>query len=225
MNEMGAMAPEPAPPRRRRPRGQVRRRLIEAGLSLARAGGPEAVVLREAARQVGVAPNAAYRHFIDRDALLSTVCLEAMREMARRMEGSLARVASGHSTPQGALGRLRALGVAYLEFALTEPGLFATAFAVPRHLEYATGDAAAGAGERTPLQLLGAVLDELVTAGVLPPERRPQAEYVVWSCVHGLAMLVGQGPLRQLPPGPQAQLSEALFAFITRGLSAGGLAG
>jgi AcrR family transcriptional regulator len=196
----------------------VRRGLIEAGLALARAGGPDAVVLREAARQVGVVPNAAYRHFADRDALLNTVCLEALRAMAQRMEGALARVALGYGTPQGALGRLRALGVAYQEFALTEPGLFATAFAVPRHLEYATGDAAAGAGERTPLQLLEAVLDELVTAGVLPPERRPQAEYVLWSCVHGLAMLVSQGPLRQLPPSLRTHLSELLFAFVTRGL-------
>jgi AcrR family transcriptional regulator len=196
----------------------VRRGLIEAGLALARAGGPDAVLLREAARQVGVAPNAAYRHFANRDALLNAVCLEAMRAMAQRMEDALARVALGHGTPQGALGRLRALGVAYLEFALTEPGLFATAFAVPRHLEYATGDVAARAGERPPFQLLGAVLDELVTPGVLPSERRPQAEYVVWSCVHGLAMLVSQGPLRQLPPSLRTHLSELLFAFIARGL-------
>ena len=219
MGDMGALAPGSAStPRRRRPPGQVRRGLIEAGLALARAGGPEAVVLREAARQVGVAPNAAYRHFADRDALLNAVCSEAMREMVRRMEGEIARVAPGYGTPEGALGRLRAIGVAYQEFALTEPGLFAAAFAVPRHLEYATGDAAAGAGERTPFQLLGVALDDLVTAGVLPPERRPQAEYAVWSCVHGLAMLVSQGPLRQLPPSLRTHLSELLFAFIARGL-------
>jgi hypothetical protein len=141
-----------------------------------------------------------------------------MREMAQRMEGGLARVALGYGTSEGALSRLRALGVAYQEFALTEPGLFETAFAVPRHMEYATIDATARVGERTPFQLLEAVLDELVTAGVLPPERRPQAEYAVWSCVHGLAMLVSQGPLRQLPPSLRTQLSELLFAFIVRGL-------
>ena len=217
MNEMSAPAPAAAAPRRR-PRGQVRSRLIEAGIALARAGGPEAVVLREAARHVGVAPNAAYRHFVDRDALLNAVCVEAMREMVQRMEGALAHVAPGYGTPQGASGRLRALGVAYQEFALMEPGLFETAFAVPRHMEYATGDAAARAGERTPFQLLEAVLDELVTTGVLPAERRPQAEYVVWSCVHGLATLVSQGPLRGLPPSLRTHLSELLLAFIGRGL-------
>ena len=46
--------------------GDLRRALLEAGTELARGGGPEAVVLREATRRAGVAPSAAYRHFADR---------------------------------------------------------------------------------------------------------------------------------------------------------------
>src|SRR5215470_3511096 len=64
--------------RRRRPRGAVRDGLVAAGLDLARTGGPDAVVLREATRMVGVVPNAAYRHFADRDELLAAVCTAAM---------------------------------------------------------------------------------------------------------------------------------------------------
>src|SRR6201984_3927178 len=64
--------------RQRRPRGAVRDGLVAAGLELARTGGPGAVVLREAARMVGVVPNAAYRHFADRDELLAAVCAEAL---------------------------------------------------------------------------------------------------------------------------------------------------
>jgi len=41
-----------------RARGTVRAALVEAGLELARAGGPDAVVLREVTRMVGVGPNA-----------------------------------------------------------------------------------------------------------------------------------------------------------------------
>ena len=48
--------------RGRRPRGAVRDGLVAAGLELARTGGPDAVVLREATQMVGVVPNAAYRH-------------------------------------------------------------------------------------------------------------------------------------------------------------------
>ncbi|MDP3311054.1 MAG: TetR family transcriptional regulator, partial [Polaromonas sp.] len=47
--------------------GDLRRVLLEAGIELARASGPDAVVLREATRRAGVAPNAAYRHFASRE--------------------------------------------------------------------------------------------------------------------------------------------------------------
>ena len=62
--------------------GDLRRALLEAGVALARAGGPEAVALRAATRAAGVSPNAAYRHFADRDALLSAVSLAAQSRVA-----------------------------------------------------------------------------------------------------------------------------------------------
>ena len=46
--------------------GDLRQALLDAGLAMAREGGPDAVVLREATRRAGVSPNAAYRHFADR---------------------------------------------------------------------------------------------------------------------------------------------------------------
>src|ERR671928_1066716 len=116
-----------------RPRGTVRSALVDAGLELARSGGPDAVVLREVTRMVGVVPNAAYRHFSDRDALLAAVRDEAVRELARRMAAGMNRVRPGPHTPTGARLRLRAVGEAYLEFARTEPGLFDTAFAARDH--------------------------------------------------------------------------------------------
>jgi len=208
-----------APPRPpgRRPPGQVRGALIAAGLELARAGGPDAVVLREATRRVGVVPNAAYRHFADRDALLASVGVAAMGELARRMRDRVATVPEHEDPRQTAIARLGALGEAYLEFATQETGLFETAFAVPRHLDHAAGTAADGPGPM-PFQLLGAALDDLVTAGVLPAERRPDAEYPVWSCVHGLAVLTTRGTLRQMPDQFVRHVRDQVSAFITRGL-------
>src|SRR5215470_8437518 len=122
--------------RRRRPRGAVRDGLVAAGLELARAGGPDAIVLREATQMVGVVPNAAYRHFAGRDELLAAVCAAAMRELAARMAADVARVRGKYGDPAAARRRLRAIGQAYLEFARQESGLFATAFAVPRPHAY-----------------------------------------------------------------------------------------
>src|SRR6516225_8739461 len=103
--------------RGRRPRGAVRDGLIAAGLELARTGGPDAVVLREATQMVGVVPNAAYRHFAGRDELLAAVCTAAMRELAARMAAGVARVRGKYGDPAAARRRLGAVGRAYLEFA------------------------------------------------------------------------------------------------------------
>jgi AcrR family transcriptional regulator len=181
-------------------------------------GGPDAVMLREATRMVGVVPNAAYRHFADRDELLAAVCAAAMRELAARMAAGVARVRGKYGDPAAARRRLRAIGTAYLAFAREEPGLFATAFAVPQQHNYDTAEDGTGP-ERSPLGHLRAVLDELVDAGVLDRRRRDGIEFPVWSAVHGVAMLAGPGPLRDISAATRHQLEELTLAFIGEGLA------
>jgi AcrR family transcriptional regulator len=204
--------------RRRRPRGAVRDGLVAAGLELARTGGPDAVVLREATRMVGVVPNAAYRHFADRDELLAAVCAAAMRELAARMAAGIARVRGKRGDAAAARRRLRAIGTAYLEFAREEPGLFATAFALPQQHAYGAPDGGTGQ-EGTPLGLLRTALDELVDAGVLQRRRRDGIEYPIWSAVHGMAVLAGRGPLRDVPDATRHHLEELTLTFIDEGLA------
>ena len=201
--------------RHRRP-GSVRDGLVAAGLELARAGGPDAVVLREATRMVGVVPNAAYRHFADRDELLAAVCAAAMRELAERMAARVARVRGRHGDAAAAVRRLHAIGDAYLEFAREEPGLFATAFALPQRHSY---KAPTDGPDPMPLGQLRAVLDELVDAGVLDQRRREGIEFPIWSTVHGLAVLVGQGPLRDVDHATRAQLEALSSAFVESALT------
>jgi AcrR family transcriptional regulator len=200
----------------------VRDGLVAAGLELARAGGPDAVVLREATRMVGVVPNAAYRHFADRDELLAAVCSAAMRELARRMADGVARVPGPYGDPVAARGRLGAIGTAYLEFAREEPGLFATAFAVPQQHAYGAEAPAASLAERMPLDHLRAALDELADAGVLARRRRPGLEYPVWSAVHGMAVLAGTGPLRDAPGETRDRLGLLTLGFIDQSLAGTG---
>ena len=211
-------AGETTEPRRRRPRGAVRDGLVAAGLELARTGGPDAVVLREATQMVGVVPNAAYRHFADRDELLAVVCTAAMRELAARMAAGVARVRGKYGDAAAARRRLRAIGTAYLEFAHEEPGLFATAFALPQQHAYGVPDGGTGQ-ERMPLDQLRAALDELVDAGVLDRRRRDGIEYPIWSTVHGLAVLTGQGPLRDVPDATRHHLENLTRTFIQDGLA------
>jgi AcrR family transcriptional regulator len=198
--------------------GNLREALIDAAVALARSAGPDAVVLRAAAREVGVSHNAAYRHFADRDALLRAVCERCMTELARLMEARIAAVADDADPAAAAWGRLGATGRAYVEFATTEPGWFRTAFAVPRALGHLRPGEGAGDTGRNPYELLGACLDDLVGTGALPPERRPGAEVAAWSAVHGLSTLLIDGPLRDTPNDDRERAVEKVLSVVAGGL-------
>ncbi|OKI29340.1 hypothetical protein A6A07_23390 [Streptomyces sp. CB03911] len=202
--------------------GNLRAALVEAGVQLARTGGPSAVVLRAVSREAGVSHNAAYRHFADHQDLLAAVAARCMEQLGLLMTERTARVAPDEPAPR-AWARLAAVGRAYIDFALTEHGWFRTAFsgATP-HGGTPRGGAPAGprpddAGT-DPYALLGARLDELVRAGALPAERRPGAEYAAWSAVHGLAGLLVDGPLRDLPADQVQVAIETVLATVARGL-------
>ena len=198
--------------------GDLRQALISAGLELARGGGPSAVVLRESTRQVGVSPNAAYRHFADRRALLAAVSAAAQGLVADSMLAEIARIEPTDDAAADARRRLRAVGTGYLRFARTEPGLFRTAFTVPDDLANSGAPEKAGAAGLTPFQVLSTTLDELELTGVLPAARRAGAELHAWSAVHGLGMLIIDGPLRGLTDEMMDGATARLLDMVDRGI-------
>jgi AcrR family transcriptional regulator len=208
-----------APPGRSTYRhGDLRRALVEAGIELARHGGPDAVVLREATRRAGVVPNAAYRHFASRRELLQAVRSAALAALAAAMERELASLPVGADPADFARASLRAVGTAYMRFAQQETGLFRAGFAVLDDSSVGPDPDKAGPGGRNPFELLSDALDRLVEAGALPLERRPGAEYLAWSAVHGLAMLVIDGPLHWLPAVRVEDIGRHLLDMVEKGL-------
>jgi AcrR family transcriptional regulator len=197
--------------------GHLGEALIDAALELARSEGPEAVVLRAASRAAGVSHGAAYRHFADRAELLRAVCGRCMSRLAALMETRLGEVPPTDDRPAAARERLLATGRAYIEFALSEPGWFRTAFAVPRGLSFEPGGPTGRSG-LNPYQLLEANLDALVDAGGLAADRRPGAEYAAWSAVHGLSTLLIDGPLRDLPEAERQAAIDKVLDVVARGL-------
>ena len=108
--------------------GDLSNALADAATDLARGGGPEAVVLREAARRVGVSAAAAYRHFVGHGELLSAVKDRALAALADAMQAGLESGEPLGDPAADAIRRFRSLGSAYVQFALENPGLFHTAF-------------------------------------------------------------------------------------------------
>jgi AcrR family transcriptional regulator len=198
--------------------GDLYRALLDAAVELARHGGRNAVVLREVTRQAGVSPNAAYRHFEDLGALLRAVSWAAQARLAQAMESELAVINVSGDQAQDARAKLRAVGTGYLKFAQAEPGLFRMAFTEHIDMSEAANPASTGESGLTPFQILSAALDDLVAAGQLPLERRTAAEFFAWSAVHGLAMLLIDGPLRGLEPEQTTGLGQRLIDMVERGL-------
>ena len=108
-------APEPKPYHH----GDLRRVLIDAGFQLVEEAGAEGLSVREVARRAGVSPGAPFRHFESRDALMTAIAMEAQRRFRVEIDAALKQ------SPEGdPLARLRALGIAYLRWAMRNPGHF-----------------------------------------------------------------------------------------------------
>jgi AcrR family transcriptional regulator len=200
--------------------GDLRAALIDAGLHLTRTGGPEALTIREATRRVGVSPNAAYRHFADRETLLRAVATAIQHRMAAQMQSAARR--RGSAEPL-ACDRLRAVGLGYIKFALDEPGWFTVAFF---GADLAGADLIGFAAEQDqtatapPYLALVEALDAMVIAGALSPERRDGAEWPCWSAVHGFAELVLHGPLRHARRREVEALAKRTVDDIIAGVTA-----
>jgi len=157
--------------------GDLANAVIDAGLRRVRQRGLDAVSGRELAGVVGVAPSAIYRHFVDKDQLRAAIAQAAREQLARAMSQPKAR----KLTKASAYARFRAIGEAYIEFALSEPRLYAAAFSDCRPLRE---DSPSG------WSILAEALDALVATGAMPSSRRAGAELVAWSAVHGISDLL-----------------------------------
>jgi AcrR family transcriptional regulator len=196
--------------------GDLANALTQAAMDMARRGGPEAVILRAAASEVGVSPTAAYRHFAGHDDLIQAVQQQAQVALAGRMQAELDTSPPLAERGAEALRRLGALGNGYLMFALDQPGLFRTAFCRLTPAEAVD----AGLMSSPAFMMLIETLDELVECGMMPPSRRPFSEISMWSAVHGLATLMLDGPLCGLEPDDQATVITAMLDVLAAGLTA-----
>ncbi len=195
--------------------GDLRHALTEAAVELAREGGPGAIVLRETARRVGVSPNAAYRHFDSLPDLIAAVARVALTQMAAVMQSELDEVVAVGDPAQDAAHRLMAVGRGYIRFALTEPGLFATAFSSP---EETSAEFGATVDAATPEGLLQDRLDELVATGMLAPTDYDTLAKTCWALAHGLSTLL-LGPMSGVPLDERPALIDACLGVLGRALA------
>jgi AcrR family transcriptional regulator len=166
--------------------GDLRRELLDASVAIIREGGVESLSLRDVARRAGVSPAAPYHHFATKTDLLSAIALDGFAELRRVM--SDARDAEEGGSPTA---RLRAIGEAYVRFAIDHPAHFHLMFrpaAPPPHHE-------GGAPSDAFRMLLDAVREVVAVPEIGARTTHPALVLLSWSIVHGAAALVLDGPL------------------------------
>jgi AcrR family transcriptional regulator len=128
----------------------TRRALLDAAAALLDTGGPDAVTLREVGARVGVSRSAPYRHFANKETLLTALATNAMDQLGDTLE----RLAAGDDPPEQSL---RAALLSLVAIGRARPHVYRLMFTTP------AGDptAAAQAAERTQdlfLELVGRIV-------------------------------------------------------------------
>ena len=195
--------------------GNLKEALIRAALELIAEKGPAGFTFAEAARWAGVSPAAPYRHYRDRDELLSDVA----RLGFQNFETALSRAwDDGRPDPTSAFERL---GKAYLEFARAEPAYYSAMFETGVPLDTSPDLRAASDRAFAVLRNAAERLIASMPAGSRPPVLMMALH--MWALSHGIASLFGRGDSarRSLPMSPEELLEAGMLLYL-RGLGVSG---
>lgn len=172
--------------------GNLADALLDAVDQLASQFGLEAVTLRGCAKIAGVSPSSAFRHYADKRALITAFAARALNELSEHMLAAVER-----ARLEGA-DSFRAVGLAYIEFALDKPAFFRAMWY--EEGIYSNDPVYLEATRRLGGHLRGGFADTL-------PDDDEAAfsslELLAWSSVHGLASLFIDGPVARQRNKPE----------------------
>jgi AcrR family transcriptional regulator len=158
--------------------GDLRSALVRTAMELLEESGEAELSLRAVARRAGVSPAAPYRHYADREALISAVAAVGYRELAER----LAAAHPSPSTPD----QLASVAIAYVQFALERPALFRIMFGEPCDRDN---------DERVAATTAVSAYVRAIAQRTFPQADADALATAIWALVHGLAFLYLDGKL------------------------------
>jgi AcrR family transcriptional regulator len=163
-----------------------RERICRAAFHLFASQGYDAVTLRGIAAEIGCSPMTPYRYFHDKDEIFALVRAEAFRRFAESQEAAIAGI-------EDRVEKLRMLGVAYVDFAMSDQEAYRLMFELHQDGEASYPELEAE-GLRAWLPMRQAVA-EAIEAGILSGDADTLA-HVFWAGVHGLVSLELAGKLK-----------------------------
>ena len=182
--------------------GDLRAALLAAAGAVIGERGVDGFSLREAARRAGVSAAAPAHHFGDARGLLTALAAEAFRRFGDALEAA--------DPGRGRIAQIRALGTAYVRFALAEPATFDLMW---RYALIDRNDPAyREAAGRAFAQLDHVVRGESAgVEGTADLEAAPSI--AAWSMVHGFARLAVDGAFGS-EPGAAERAAERLLPHV-----------
>lgn len=189
----------------------LRAQLLEASRLLLDECGPAGLSMREVARRTGCTHQAPYHYFADRESILAALVTDGFNTLAARL-----RAAHDLDAEHGLAAALTASASAYIGFALSERGVFRVMF----RPDFCNPDRFpevqnAGARAREELQRLAGIVRGQDSGNIV-------LETILWAHVHGLAVLLVDGPIGARFPEPgelEAHLQSVAQEFARQVLS------
>ena len=192
--------------------GNLKEALLQAALDLIAQKGAAGFTFADAARMAGVSPAAPYRHFRDRDELLSSIAQRGFEQFEAQLSAAWD---DGRPDTVTAFERV---GKAYLAFARSEPAFYSAMFESGVAADSTAGLLTAGERAFGVIRAAAERLAALAPSGVPRPPAMMMALHI-WSMAHGIASLFARGDAarRKLPMSPE-ELLEAEVLIYLRGL-------
>src|SRR3954462_12807447 len=192
--------------------GNLKEALLQAALGLIAEKGAAGFTFADAARMAGVSPAAPYRHFRDREELLSSIAQRGFEQFE-----ALLTQAWDDGRPDTVTAFER-VGKAYLAFAREEPSFYSAMFESGVPVDAAAGLMAASERAFGVIRAASERLAALAPPGVPRPPALMMALHI-WTMAHGVASLFARGDAarRKLPMSPE-ELLEAEVLIYLRGL-------
>jgi AcrR family transcriptional regulator len=175
--------------------GDLRNALIQAGLELLAEGGVQELDLRKVARRAGVSHAAPYRHFADKQALIAAINEEGFHLLAERIRSTLREVSDEP------VEQLLGVALAYVRFAKENPWLMREMFS-GLTIERETF-ASLHTASKSVYRLYAEVIRRGQESGKIVDGDPTALAGVLWSVLHGLAMLIIENQMRPYADGPE----------------------
>ncbi len=185
--------------------GDLREALIKAGVELMEAGGPAALSLRKCAARAGVSHAAPAHHFNGIVSLKAAIVARSYKIFTETMQAHRANITEPRA-------RLLAICEGYLSFARSHTALFQFMFQ-PLPKDHAQINPPILAELEQHSTRAYSELEQACAPFAPMGGRAGGIEVMVWSLVHGYAMLFTSAPEGRTPAGMPPDFADILPAF------------